>query len=384
MSLNIGLRYVEPDGTLGDFMTDLQSLEFGDDYSDVGSVTFTYPSQGVHSELITHQAEFAIMVNSNEIFNGRFRVEQWNDQTVTDDPVVKTYSGRTLLGLFDSVSMHPPGWAVDNPAQPALPYTHTDRTPGFIMQDLILKAQNDRGALAWLAALNFGGRFDSNYAVWNFDDIDVTWDLGMSYLKVLEWLRDKGYAEYKMFGRELRLYNRNYGIDRFAQEDPVILTLGTHITEAPSQQSSQDLCTRVIVKGDEDYYTIVVDGEAEAKWGVFERVTSVSGVIKEANLAVAGKYFLERFKQERSSVQYGLNMESGIDPFFDFQVGDWIGVDYQSIVTAEFGPARLRIRKLALSLADGQPLQAALVVNDWFDEKDISIARQLDRMGGTA
>ena len=380
------MRYVEvrqilPDGTLGEYLPDVAALEWGDDKSDIGGVTLSYPTTGLNYDLIQHKAEFAILVDSSEIWNGRFVIEQESGQKVSDGRDVRTWACRTLVSRCEKIQVLPPTLDSD-PAPPTVnPVSFSNQTAGAIVRQCISWA-HERGVADWLA-ITAQEDTDSAGGDWADTDLEVSFEVGSSLMDVLNWLRDNGFCEYRMFGRQLRLYNVDYGVDHTLEPDAPVLQAGLNMIDAPISESSQDVATRVLVTGDEGSWAWVIDENAEADWGdAYEASYQVSGTQKKSSLTTIGLYFLKRYNRVRSSRSVEIDVSS-LNPFADFATGDYIWVDYGSEDDEEVGVVRERIVKSALSIADERPV-AAIVLNDWFLELDLKLARKLQRMGGNS
>src|ERR1700746_1898416 len=126
-------------------LPDVETFTVAPAMSDVGTVQFTYPNNGVNFSQIKNDVDLCVYYNGSEILSLRSTLEQnqGDDASVAEEGSLKTFTARMALSHFDRAVVYPSGWPTSsNP--PTQVYSATP--VGGVLIDLIQKVQA-RGGL---------------------------------------------------------------------------------------------------------------------------------------------------------------------------------------------------------------------------------------------
>lgn len=107
MTFRPEVRVINRDGTLGHPIPVKVNLNYLDDGSDVGVVSFEHPRGGKHTGLLDYGVECAIFVNGHELRNSRFILDELASKEITESRATRTWAGWTLLGRLDEALVLP-------------------------------------------------------------------------------------------------------------------------------------------------------------------------------------------------------------------------------------------------------------------------------------
>lgn len=375
--MTYSIRAFNADGSTpsgGGLLPDFSKLSVGVVFSDIGSMTFDYATDGANNTLLTDQREVALFDHVGEIPDTRCVIEGSNGMRADQDGVIyRSWTARSLWKLFDEALVYGPNWPTIKSEAKRL---FTTNTPGFILKTLIDKAQ----VLGELSGLTytFTNTLDSSGAAWaGTTTLEI--ETGTTLLSVITKMVENGIFEVRMVGRELRLYNPNgLGTDRTTGATPV--TLWTSFAdELPEQRDSKGLRSVAIVKGDDGACVEVVDSAALALWGRRTMVVSQSGITDTGTLTAVGQAALAQVSAVRSERTLEYPVQVGVTPvpFRDYACGDWVYNDMNGT------PERVRVRQLTVDMGSGDDLpNVVATLNDLFLEADLALARKIAGITG--
>ncbi|MGZ0096758.1 hypothetical protein ACW5QP_17890, partial [Microbacterium arborescens] len=238
--LDIRLRLANDDGTPGRVLDTMEIAWTG--YS-AQSVKFAVSEKA--SEKL--DAPFLVIVEYTTSATGRWKRVPRNDLFIVDedsgdsvdtDGVVK-FTGSSMVPWL---AARYPLWWRDGDSVDDLERRYTDRTPGFVLRDLIQVAQ---AASGWGSriALGFTDSTDSAGQPWS-QRVSMAWPLFTTPLsRVMQTLAEQGYMEWWSEGYQLRAANPGAGTDR---SDTVTLG-GPGFSRAPASRKF-DPATAIVVQ----------------------------------------------------------------------------------------------------------------------------------------
>lgn len=329
------LRLIE-DGQPGQVLPQWTNIELGTDDGTASTLVLHYTAEHPTAALLVDQAEVVVMLDGQELADGRFVLDESASDEVIDEALV-SWKGVSTLGELRYARVYPQSWpSLDEPNQPL-----DNVTPGFALRLLTEKAQ-DRGALAGIT-WDFTDTYDSAGQPWPKTVTEVV-EAGKTYLEVVEAWHDRNLATARMTGGVLQLFAySNHGTDRTAD---VQLLRGRDLLNGPVDTSSRDtVSTMLALSGSVGVER--ANNTALARYGRREGFLSQAQAPDEATLASIADGTMSLMARSRESYSYDLALH-GFRPFTDFDRGDVVEVRVK-------GRDRvMRVRQLAVEWnADG-------------------------------
>lgn len=256
----------------------------------------------------------------------------------------------------------------------------TNSTFGRIMDTFLREAQ-ERGwnpGMSW----DFTPQRDSAGQVWD-EVYTVTFDAGQDLWTILETFAQQAACDFQFDRRTLRLFNTDTALNR-DRSNQAVLHLGRDITSAPNDWSSEELASRILVRGDEGAQIIWNVNDAQQPWGSWESYISQSGVTDSATLSRLAQWTLRKTSQPLVQMTRGILFPTTeYMPFRDYQPGDYItapGDPEQPWGSTAQGD--LRVQQITLVSVDHQGMEGALVLNERFVENALRRDRILNALTG--
>lgn len=256
----------------------------------------------------------------------------------------------------------------------------TNSTFGRIMDTFLREAQ-ERGwnpGMSW----DFTPQRDSAGQVWD-EVYTVTFDAGQDLWTILETFAQQAACDFQFDRRTLRLFNTDTALNR-DRSNQAVLHLGRDITSAPNDWSSEELASRILVRGDEGAQIIWNVNDAQQPWGSWESYISQSGVTDSATLSRLAQWTLRKTSQPLVQMTRGILFPTTeYMPFRDYQPGDYItapGDPEQPWGSTSQGD--LRVQQITLVSVDHQGMEGALVLNERFVENALRRDRILNALTG--
>lgn len=253
-------------------------------------------------------------------------------------------------------------------------------TFGRIMHTFLTEAQN-RGwnpGMSW----DFTPQRDSAGQVWS-DVYTIAFDAGQDLWTILETFAAQHACDFHFHRRVLRVFNPDTALNR-DRTNQAVLHLGRDITSAPNDWSSEELASRVLVRGDENTSINITVPDAQEPWGTWETYVNQTGVSDFITLTILASWTLDKARQPLVQMTRGILFPTAqYMPFMDYQPGDYItapGDPEQpwGLNTQE----RLRVRQITLVSVEGQGMEGALVLNERFVEGALRRDRVLNALTG--
>mgnify|MGYP003425426285 FL=1 len=211
-------------------LPEFDSFSASFEFSDIGAMTLSYPTNGVNADRIYDNAEIALHCNGEEVDNGRWIVVAIEgDENPNQVDLIKA-ACRSNHSIFENTIVL--GTDPDAPTK----VTFADKTPGFILNYLFTQAQA-RGAMTGFTFASFSSSLDSDSVAWA-QNYTIEYKPGVKYIEILRQLVDKGLIEYKIVGRDIQVFNIDQlGVDRTLESPPVVLRSGRDFSEAPFKRT---------------------------------------------------------------------------------------------------------------------------------------------------
>lgn len=376
--MDSGIQFVEPilktplgPITLKNFIT----LSCDVQYNAISAIEIAYPLTESVNLGFTDQSIVSIRLG---FWNGETRnIEQYvmentNDEKVADGVRVRTLSGRSSLAFFDDAVVYPSNWPGTAPPG----HEFIEQTVGAIFRTLILRAKN-RGALTSLNETGFTGVVDSEGAVWSHQH-SQTYATGTKYTQVLQEFMDRGYVD-AWFDEDLNIHMVNGG-SRGEHIDigTVEIRPAQNVSEMTTSTNSSESVSVVLLEGQEGTAVERTDVSMEATLGRRrERHVQQGGVNDAGILTLLADAELGLYGRVPSEETVGIS-NSGILPFLDFGVGDWVWVRYQ----VDADPVERRVRQLAINVSETRDISLGVTLNSILYESDVALARKVEAYTG--
>lgn len=245
-------------------------------------------------------------------------------------------------------------------------------TPGAIVHALL--AENaGRGGIA-LSASSFSAATDSAGQPWA-GTVSASYDVGTDLATLVEKLSEQGVIDWATDGRNLRVWNA----EAVARDltGSVRLHLGRDITQAPDDESLEEVVGRVLVKGDDGLRFIETTSDSPSPWGVWEGYISQAGIADAATAQRFARHELDRVSRVRG--QYTRTLRLSADravPLLDYTVTDYIAAP-----TTSRAPMRTQVQQITIT-RDAAGVGAALVLGDKIVDLEVRRAKRLAAIGG--
>jgi hypothetical protein len=343
-------------------LPDVESFTMSPAMSDVGTVQFTYPKNGLNYSQIQNDRDLYVFFNGVEALNLRSTLEQsqGDDASLAEEGDLKTFNGRSTFSHFDRAIVYPSGWpsSTDPPTQ-----AYSAVTVGQVLVDLIQKAQA-RGTIPEIT-WSFTATHDSAGNAWS--NITISFNAQTTYLTCFQTMVGYALCDLKMVGYRLDAYVfQQMGIDHTTVQPPLVIRKGRDLTQAQQQQSTMGLSTSALVAGDNNTYVEVNDLVNQSIRGRREIGYSQSGVQDLGTLDAVGIALLSTVSTELKSRTLQLNFADPKCPMpiQDFDIGDWTYVDLN-----DGSLTRQRVVVWSVSLANDGTLTGTVTLDTIFQEK---------------
>lgn len=221
---------------------------------------------------------------------------------------------------------------------------------------------------------------DSQGAAWG-DTNELAADVGLELGRLWEQLTALGLESEMTPALELRPYVE---LGRHFEPAPtgngaVAFLRGRHIQGDWHERRRDARKTRMIVKGAESTTLVVIDPALEAEIGRREGSVSFSNTSDPTTLQRGGEATLASLKGEQEALELPIVHDAGAggyEPYVDYRLGDWIGVELRDGTLAPHRIVGLRFEEV--------PNDYALVVqlNSRRVEALVRLKRMIDALGG--
>lgn len=379
------LRTVASDGTLERFLPDFSTLDMSPVYCDSGTIQFGYPENGINYDILKEDIEIAVTLNGVEIPELRSLIESIEGDNATDSEggALWKFTARTAIGKLDDAIVYPSNWwaAVDGVLKKPKQVSYSDKNVGYILNDLFTKAKA-RGSLAkytW----DFTASQDSEGNAWTFY-VDLTFDIGKSYLDIVKELAQNGWLEFRVDGRVIRVWDYGkMGVDRSAGPNPLHFRKGRDIKESPRKVNTKGLKSYTLVSGgDNTVFQEIHDTPATVTYGRRESYYSAGSTKYRSiwgslsTLSLAGNKYLSGVSDPQMEVTHGLHFETEDQPrpVTNFNVGDW------ALTDVGVGVERFRILQWVISVAADGSCTGSITMNWLFNTQLSQVSSSIHKI----
>lgn len=326
------------------------------------SLTLSYPNGdlGVRGELLDSSVEIAVELcydgqTWHEPYNARFvnLSSEWN---LVDDGTEHRKADLIHIGhrLEGALVWNVPLASMDKDGK----YKFTSRNAGEILRT-VWDAAVKRGWGAGLD-LDISASTDSAGQGWAFQTT-IAFDPSVSIKSVLDTLTNMGMIDYRWRGRTLQVYNADSALKR--ENTSVVWRLGAGTSSAPEKLDWSQLCTHVLVKGDEGRTWTFPNPEAPDGMPRTEKVVSAGGVELEATARRVADLTLKTGATPAAEVKREWEADDlQWLPFEDYGLGDWIQVERGK------GLERMRVTQISISVTENGRCQGHTTFGTMLDD----------------
>lgn len=347
-------------------LPEFDSFSASFEFSDIGAMTLSYPTNGVNADRIYDNAEIALLCNGVEVDNGRWIVVAIEgDENPNQVDLIKA-ACRSNHSIFENTIVL--GTDPDAPTK----VTFADKTPGFILNYLFTQAQA-RGAMTGFTFSSFSATQTTDAEAWA-QNYTIEYKPGVKYIEILRQLVDKGLIEYKIVGRDIQVFNIDQlGVDRTLESPPVVLRSGRDFSEAPFKRTVDNYASDVVVEGDNSSFVRDQDATTHP-YGRQEVYVTQAGTSDPGTLAIIADSTLSLRAEPRmeKTRKIEISQETEFFPILDYMPSDYV----YHVASSE--PERLRIRMLTVQIDKNGLIDGSLVLNDKLLEADIIQARRIE------
>ena len=326
------------------------------------SLTLSYPNGdlGVRGNLLDTAAEIAVELcydgqTWHEPYNARFTnlSSEWN---LIDDGTERRHADLIHIGhrLEGALVWEVPFAAMDKDGK----YRFRDRNAGEILRT-VWDAAVKRGWGNGLT-LDVSTSTDSAGQRWALITT-IAFDPSVSIKSILDSLMNMGMLDYRWRGRTLQVYNPDAALKR--ENLDVVWRLGAGTTSAPEKLDWSQLCTHVLVKGDEGKTWTFPNPEAPRDMPRTEKVVSAGGVTLEGTARKVADLTLKTGATPAAEVKREWEADDlQWLPFEDYALGDWIRVERSG------GLEKMRVTQISISVTENGRCQGHTTFGTMLDD----------------
>jgi hypothetical protein len=369
-------------------LPDVETFTISPVVNDAGSLTFTYPANGVNwsvlNETVVDDRDLMIRTFIDGV--AQDELLSYVSESAGDDVVegsVWSYTGLLAAGRLSEAVVEPQGGMPtqgDDATVASNDAHYYSCTAGTIVATLMAEAVA-RGALTDMTWASFTGTHDSAGVSWT-QIITLTFAPGTDYLKCLQGLATAGMCEFKVIGKDLKIYQPPFGVDRTLTNPPVVFREGQSIVDSPRKHTVRGTATSALVAGALGVYQWASDAGALTRRGRRIEIGVSQGQISDpTTLTAYSQFFLSGAISGTMEKTHGLTLDAGSVtggpvPLRDFDTGDWGWSDLGSDLE------RLRVAQWTIAQdADGE-LSGSVVLNDLIAERTAALALRLQGIAG--
>lgn len=334
------------------------------------SLTLSYPNGGlgVRGDLLDSAVEIAVELcydgqTWHEPYNARFinLSSKWN---LVDDGTEHRHADLIHIGhrLEGALVWDVPFAASDKDGK----YRFRDRNAGEILRT-VWDAAVKRG---WGAGLDLdvSATADSAGQRWSLVTT-IAFDPSVSIKSILDTLMNMGMLDYRWRGRTLQVYNPDSALKR--ENLDVVWRLSAGTTSAPEKLDWSQLCTHVLVKGDEGRTWTFPNPEAPDGMPRTEKVVSAGGVTLETTARRVADLTLKTGATPAAEVKREWEADDlQWLPFEDYGLGDWIQVERGK------GLEKMRVTQISISVTENGRCQGHTTFGTMLDDVLARLAKR--------
>lgn len=369
------LRLVNEDGSYGRVLAGWTGLEVGGDLGEHLVISVDYQTDHPTYPLLGDGATVAVLVNGEEIPDGRFLIDELTDEEVIPTDVVPR-AGNSLLFQLNYALVYPESWTlgVGNVTTPG--HGFANQTPGQALRELLELAQG-RGwwpELEW----DFTDGFDSSGAAWQ-PNVSEFIDQGTTLLDVVTKWKTRKLAVARMNGGTLQLFTYDTSGPDLSLD--VQLFRDVDLTEGPVQRSSRNTVSVILGVTDAQegpgFGVERTNNPTLSRYGRREGFVSQSQVPDVGTLTSIVDGTLALKARQREAFTYGLTCSHPQRlPFVHYDRG-------AQVTLRVAGEDRvMRVRQLSVAWDKNGAATGSAAFGDRKMDTEEQLAQRLEQLGG--
>lgn len=358
-------------------LPDVLSMTLTVPRTDTPTLTLTYPvqSEAVRGLLLDTQIEVAIEYTNDgenwiECPDARFISFESSTNPVGDGTQSRSLQAVHVSNRLNEALV----WDAPQEATAADGKRHfLNATPGMILRTV------------WDAATARGWGKDLTLACTVTDDASgarwatkttIDYEKSITIGQIVDSLTTLGMIETTWVGRTLYVYNTDTTLAR--DRTNLVWRLWRDTTGAPERTSWADICTDVLVKGENGRVWHIHNDAAPPDVRRIEKVVEAGGVEKEATAALVAQATLRKGSTPAHSVQREWAADATtLLPWRDYRPGDWITVETAS------GMEKMRVAAVSVTY-DANGVSGHTTFGTLLDDYLTRLARKTKGIAGYA
>lgn len=345
-------------------------------HNDVGALTLDYSTLSAGGQHIAREMSDGLEV-ALLVWNGTAWVEPRGCRfiRIKQNEVDKADGSQVFR-----VTLASWGWQLRKAALLAGPFgtdlrrVFTTPTAGGLLNTLISE-NNARGGIGTQMTIIGGGANDAGGTPWVALP-DQPFDYGKDYLSITRGLQEAGALDWATQARGLYVYTADSASLSPDLSSTIRLVLGRDITEAPAEETIEDLVGSLGVSADAGGNVIVDEPTAPAPHGIWEGHLSIGQASDVSAATAMAEAELERVARARQQFTHALVLRDDSKiPLIDYWPGCWLTAPTNSLAES------VRLQQVTLTFGK-EGYGANVVLNDRFTEYDIRRARLLGNLAG--
>jgi hypothetical protein len=354
------------------------SLSILDVYNNVGSHTFQWNLNSSNASTLISDSDLqlAVMMDRRdgngfqEIWRGFY--EQDNYDPSMNESAVVSATGRSIVAILNQAIVYPQGGVGNTTTS----WSFSGASPGKIMHDLLVAAQA-RGCFP-LLTWDFTSGQDSSGAAWAHGFTNA-FAAGTNMFDLLISMSQGGLCDFSMTGFTLHLYNpkTTLAVDHSSS---VFIRRSREVVTSPQARDRTQIATVMLAQGDNGL-NVERTASTYGSLGRFESYLSQSGVTDAPTLDFWADQALGAIDDQLISETptYVIDTSKGTPiPWKDYFSGNYISLDTPGNVI------KYQVAQIAAQCGPGGPTFVQPTLNDVFYSREVLVAAQLGRLGGTA
>lgn len=382
MVYDVRLVAYEPGGKALGFLPEPSKLDVSFPHNDTGALTLEYSSLAAGGPLLERGLEEGLEVAAEvtgrdgkwvEPRGGRFLLINRDD-----DQADAARMGKLTLPSYGWL----PGKARNLETANLLPEDadQAGKRPFYsasagVIMGTLLDENAVRGGVP--VGRSWTSQADSAGAAWALV-ATLYYDLGVDLGTILANLAAQGMCDWRTLGRDLALYNPDTECAPDVS-DTVRLWLGTHVADAPSSESLEEVVSRVLLRGEGGLTLVEENPAAPTPWGAWEGYIEQGGVSDEGTMRQLVQSELQRTARVRGQYTRALILAGEPEhlPMVDYGPGSWI-----TAPTTGTGE-RVRVQQVTIT-KDADGVSGSVVLNDRVLDRELRQAKRVQGITGGA
>lgn len=369
------LRLVNEDGSYGRVLPGWTAVSVGGDLGEQMVLSLSYLTDHPTYPLLEDGATVAVLVDGEEIPDGRFILDELMDEEVLEQDVVPRGGNSTLFRL-DYALVYPESWTLGAGNVTTPGHGFANQTPGQALRELLELAQ----ARGWWPDLtwDFTDGTDSSGAAW-LPSVSEFVDQGTTLLDLVVKWKTRKLAVARISGGVLQLFTYDTcGLDRSLD---IHLFRDVDLSEGPVQRTSRNAVSVILGVTDAQdgpgFGVERTDNPALSRYGRREGFMSQSQVPDSSTLISIVDGTLALKARQREAFTYGLRCTHPARlPFKHWDRGDLVTLRVA-------GQDRvMRARQLTVEWDKNGQASGSVAFGDRKMDVDEQLAQRLEQLAG--